>query len=162
MSETLPLLYEGNGLFRLQSFLKRVEQIPFSTCWYWIGGLYKDGYGKIWHTGKEYKAHRYSYELHNGPIPFGMHVCHKCDVPSCVNPDHLFVGTRNDNMHDMAMKGRSTHSERHHRAKLSIEQVREIRAKRYSGQSVKNLAAEYGVSKGRISEIVHQKTWRRV
>lgn len=143
-------------------FLQRVEMVPFSTCWYWIGGMYADGYGKARHQGKECKAHRYSYMLHKGPIPNGMHVCHKCDEPSCVNPDHLFIGTRNENMRDMAEKGRSAHGARHGMAKLSIEQVREIRAKRDNGQSMRAIAAEYGVSGGRISEIVHRKSWRRV
>lgn len=162
MSDLLPMRYEGSGMFRCKSFMERVEMIPFSTCWYWIGAMYQNGYGKARHAGRECYAHRYSYNLYKGPIPDGMHVCHRCDDPSCVNPDHLFVGTRDDNMSDMAIKGRSAHGERHGSAKLSVEQVREIRSKRNAGQSVTAIAAEYGVSKGRISEIVHRKAWRRV
>jgi hypothetical protein len=79
-------------------------------CWEWIASKTRNGYG-FFHRGgrvdrKPIRAHRLSWELHNGPIPDGLWVLHKCDNPCCVRPDHLFIGTRSDNMKDCAAKGR--------------------------------------------------------
>lgn len=79
---------------------------PNTGCWLWKHGTHKFGYGFFKHAG-EVTAHRVSWVLHNGPIPDGMHVLHRCDVPQCVNPDHLFLGTHTDNMKDCARKGRT-------------------------------------------------------
>ncbi len=76
-------------------------------CWNWARGSFRAGYGAIAHGKRTLKAHRVSYELHVGPIPAGMLVCHKCDNPRCVNPDHLFLGTVRDNALDMVSKGRA-------------------------------------------------------
>lgn len=83
----------------------------FTTpCLLWTGRKSKDGYGKINRKGKTLSAHRYSWTLVNGPIPEGLFVLHKCDVPTCINPDHLFLGTHQDNMDDMKNKGRATNA----------------------------------------------------
>lgn len=76
-------------------------------CWLWLGTKSADGYGSIRHAGKMRKAHRVAYELMRGVIPDGGQICHHCDNPACVNPDHLFVGTNRDNMIDRQRKGRS-------------------------------------------------------
>jgi hypothetical protein len=78
------------------------------TCWLWTGARFLSGYGMIWKEGKQALAHRVAYELAKGPIGPGLYVCHTCDVPSCVNPKHLWLGTREDNWADMRRKGRNS------------------------------------------------------
>ena len=84
-------------------FFAKVEKTE--SCWIWTGSQLR-GYGQFWLGGKLHIAHRVSWVLHVGPIPFGLHALHKCDNPSCVNPEHLFLGTAKTNVHDMMDKGR--------------------------------------------------------
>lgn len=87
-----------------------VEMIPECGCWIWMPSLQTQGYGRIAFNQKNDKrkmlAHRTSYQIFKGNIPAGANVLHRCDMPSCVNPDHLFTGTQKDNMQDMIKKGR--------------------------------------------------------
>lgn len=76
-------------------------------CWLWTAGRFTTGYGMFYYNGKHVLAHRFSYQQFVGDIPEGYFVCHKCDTPLCVNPDHLFAGTRLENMQDMSRKGRT-------------------------------------------------------
>lgn len=86
------------------------------NCWEWTGLLNAWGYGRFW-TGRHMSAHRYSWELHNGPIPAGLYVCHHCDNRKCVRPDHLFLGTQRDNLLDASRKGRLPNQQKTHCAK---------------------------------------------
>lgn len=89
------------------SFHELYTKEPMSGCWLWTGSFFANGYGRFKEIGVTgQKAHRRSYEIHKGKIPEGMYVCHSCDNPPCVNPDHLWLGTNSDNMKDMVRKGR--------------------------------------------------------
>lgn len=89
-----------------ERFEERYIPVPESGCWIWTGHIRTNGYGAMSIKSKLQYAHRISWELHNGPIPEGLFVLHKCDNPPCVNPDHLFIGTQKDNLQDAFKKGR--------------------------------------------------------
>ncbi len=138
------------------------------TCWLWQGGTIGNGYGTITsggHYGRTLLAHHVSWEWAYGPIPNGLWVLHKCDVPPCVNPEHLWLGTHSDNMQDRARKGRANHAlgEAHGGAKLTNEQVISIRA-RYGTRDLtcKTLAIEYGVSATTICLVANGRIWRHL
>lgn len=153
------------------------------ACWNWLWTLDVKGYGRVWFMGQKRLAHRVSWILNKGDIPPGLLVCHKCDNPRCVNPEHLFLGTPADNSNDMKSKGRARaglsdnpvhHANaavrmrkvlkihdtrpRHGSAKLTFEQVKEILS---STGTHRSLGARYGVSEGTIRAIRNGKTWSR-
>jgi|EndMetStandDraft_8_1072994.scaffolds.fasta_scaffold717341_2 HNH endonuclease len=98
--------------------LIQVVQGPLETeCWVWVGGRNNSGYGTIHRNGWPEGTHRTSWQVHRGPIPDGLWVLHKCDVPSCCRPDHLFLGTAQDNIDDMMAKGRHRYRAKARRAK---------------------------------------------
>lgn len=89
-------------------FEERHVTVPEAGCWIWIGRCKASGYGRIGiGRNRQFMAHRVSWELHRGPIPAGKYVCHKCDTPACVNPDHLFLGSAEDNAKDRESKARA-------------------------------------------------------
>jgi hypothetical protein len=90
----------------VEKFWSRVAMIPFHECWEWNGARTSSGYGSFKFKGKRYVASRASWEIHFGQVPSGLYVCHHCDNPGCVRPDHLFIGTSSDNMLDASSKGR--------------------------------------------------------
>ena len=96
----------------IEKFQAKYIPVTESGCWLWFGANSARDYGDFWFNGKMRRAHRVSWELAHGPIPPGMFVCHTCDVPSCVNPDHLFLGDRAANMRDCVKKGRQFPSRR--------------------------------------------------
>ena len=136
-------------------------------CLVWTGATTAAGYGVLTTSGKRGYAHRASYEAHVAPIPAGQYVCHTCDNPPCINPDHLFAGTHADNVRDAATKGRIRppvhRGEAQHKSKLTTREVREIRH-RYSGGGVtmRALAAEYGVTRAMVGYIIRRKSWAHV
>lgn len=142
-----------------EKFWKHVEKTD--TCWLFTGP--GDRYGHIWDNGHIRQAHRISYEMHIGPIPDGMKVCHQCDVMRCVNPDHLFLGTHADNMSDRNDKGRQCKGERYPHAKLNETDVRAIRAS-YAARdaTTKELAARYNVSLSLIGHVIARRNWKHV
>jgi hypothetical protein len=141
-------------------------------CWTWSG--FDTDYPRFWLAGKLVKAHRLSWELANGPIPPGLWVLHLCDNKRCVRPDHLYVGTRADNLRDMRRKGRGfvpsinrpasmPRGERNGFAKLTSEQVRMMR-QRYAagGVTYAQLGREFGTDEANVGSIIQRKTWRHV
>lgn len=145
----------------LERFNAKWTPCPATGCWLWLGALRKFGYGAFSVKDANIKqAHRASWHLHRGSIPQGMWVLHRCDVPSCVNPGHLFLGNAYDNMHDAFAKGRNLIDGTHNgRAKLTLEQVADIRTRR---MKQKEFAALYGVRPPIISKILSGDRWKNV
>jgi len=138
---------------------------PNTGCWLWTGGTDSNGYGKIMLNYKVLGAHRVSWEVHHGPIPPGLYVCHKCDVPGCVNPDHLFLGTHRENMRDKMAKGRANtpFGSPHANAKLNENQVRIIkRLLSFGTVAQTDIAAAFGVNQRTVSNIKINKGWAHV
>lgn len=139
--------------------MQRVER--GESCWLWTGPLDRDGYGEWQYAERRQKAHRWAFELFVGPIG-ALQVCHTCDVPNCVNPAHLFLGTQADNMHDMQAKGRKydKRGERHHMAILNEVTVLAIRAE-YDGKrgSRSRIARTRGLNYQTVSDIVMRRRW---
>lgn len=138
-------------------------------CWIWQGYVFNTGYGGIYtplapkkHTYRQ--AHRISYKAHKGDIPEGLCVCHTCDVKLCVNPDHLWLGTSQENIADMVQKGRQARQkgEAHGHAKLEAADVLEIRARESWGEERKLIASLYGVPPTTITQIVNRSTWSHI
>ena len=142
-------------------FMNNVDKT--SSCWLWTGALGRGGYGRATAArGKKNRselAHRLSHKLFKGPIPKGMFVCHTCDNPRCVNPDHLWLGTRQDNVDDMVSKGRSLRGTRNPHARLNPQQVREIRRRVAEGENRKDIQEEYGIAPSTLHSIIKRVSW---
>lgn len=159
-------------------FWSRVIVGPPDTCWMFLGGEMKKKYGQICFGNTTMTSHRFAYYLTHGELPEGMDICHHCDQPACVNPSHLYAGTRAENLRDMTVRNRRargdshgsrTHPERvrrgeiHSASKLTEYQVKEIRRLyRPRVTTVPMLAAQFGVSRGTVFAIIQRKTWAHV
>jgi hypothetical protein len=135
---------------------------PNTGCWLWMGSLNRQGYGHACWGGKRQNASRLAMEMEVGPIPAGLHACHRCDNPPCVNPAHLFLGTPKENMQDRKRKGRNAnqHGENGPRAELAPAEVAEIRNMRLSGHLLREIATTFDVSEATVSRIASRKTWK--
>jgi hypothetical protein len=148
-----------------QRFWEKVDKRGKKECWPWTGATNGQGYGYIGNTMRQGMrfAHRLSYELHFEP-PGDLCVCHKCDNAACVNPAHLFLGTRQDNNADKHAKGRDydRHGEKNPKAKLTASDVIEIRMLRAEGMTQQKLADKFGACQVNISAIVRRMIWKEV
>ena len=127
------------------------QVIKNGECWDWPVTSAKNGYPQTSVNGKTTSLTRYAYELFIGPIPDGQMVCHTCDRPPCVNPDHLFLGTQHDNMHDCLLKNR-------HPKWLSLTQVEDIKAKLLAGETYRSIAKTFNISRETVISIAKRKT----
>ena len=156
---------EGRSL--RQRFWGMVDSQRKDQCWEWQGKRSRQTqYGRIRVLGKEYFAHRLSWIIHHGTIPGGLCVLHRCDVPACVNPHHLFTGTHDDNMQDMFHKGRNPGKpptylgERNPNSRLTADQVREIRQRYRDGvESYAALGREFNVPGSAVRKIILGINW---
>ena len=152
----------------IEGFWKRVDKLGPDECWIWRGchrppnpcgmvygaySLYLDG------KTKNYRAHRLAWMLANGSIPEGKVIMHTCDVPLCVNPEHLRCGTQADNIHDRDRKGRQLRGETHNMVKLTEENVMDIRS---SNDSDKEMAQRYGVHESTIYGARVGRKWKHL
>lgn len=151
-----------NQPFSEAEFFMRVA-FGASDCWYWVGQICQLGYGVY----RNKKAHRLAWGLFHGPIPDGLFVLHKCDVRACVNPDHLFLGTQQENVADMIAKGRAVHpvhkfGEDNPVSKLTEDMVREMRAAyKAGGVTQYQLADRYGVAVMTINRAIRGICWSK-
>lgn len=155
----------------IDRFMKYVSPEPNSGCWLWTGPERTNGYGSFSIGGKNFYAHRWSYQYHVGEIPQGLNVCHHCDTPACVNPKHLWIGTQKDNLQDASKKGRTAFQRYPElckrgidspHAKLVDDDIRRIRRLVAGGTRQAALAREYGVSRSAIYGIVSRKRWKHI
>jgi hypothetical protein len=154
----------------LYRFARRVYLAP-SGCWEWRGAVNEHGYGILGRGRRgdgNVKAHRVSYEIHHGvTLEPDVCVCHHCDNPCCVNPQHLFIGSQHENLADMRRKQRDSRppvfmGTANQQAKLTPEQVAHIRKLSAAGHSSRAVAAQFGISKTAVLSIVNLNTWRHV
>lgn len=184
MSEETPQMNghhdETTGRFvshpTVERFWSKVDRS--GECWIWTAGKASFGYGSFWDGSRHVRSHRFAFERENGPIAEGLCVLHRCDQPACVRPDHLFLGTRDDNMADMVNKGRQASGERTGaclyperralgerlpQARLTDDLVRSIRDRYRTGTVLqRQLAEEFGVNQSTISLVVRGSTWGHV
>ncbi len=147
----------------LERFERSYMPVTECGCWIWLktlGADQHDAYGKITMPGGAQKrAHVLSYELHKGPVPKGSIVRHTCDIPCCVNPGHLLLGTKADNTADCVARDRHLYGGRSPRAKLTAKEVRAIRKDR---RQYKTIAAEYGIGISTVGGIKTKLRWKHL
>lgn len=149
--------------FKLEVLIERFHKKYIKNengCWIWISAK-NNWYGNFCMIGKQEKSHRASYRLFKGEIPVNMVVSHSCDVPSCVNPDHLTASTQKENIHEQIKRNRNTRGSLSHHAKITPREVVAIRALWCTGKLTQGeMAKAYGLRQQSISKIVTNKKWR--
>jgi hypothetical protein len=150
-----------NNLSIEDRFWQKVQKT--ASCWLWTASKFKGkGYGQFQVNGSPKRAHRVSWEFHRGPIPEGLQVLHECDNQSCVNPDHLFLGTQLANMQDKVAKNRQARGHQNGRAKMTWSEVRDARAAHLLGESYSAIAKRLGVGKTTIALMLNGITWKEL
>jgi len=157
------------------------ERTP-AGCWEWTRGRFRSGYGAAYVDGRQQVAHRVAYEIVKGPIPAGMYVCHRCDNPPCINPDHLWLGSHRENMHDAIRKGRSSkppvhvggehwrlkyphmveHGEDNPNAIMTDEQVIQMRKDYVSGHPLDAICARYEINRSTMHDYTSGRSWKHL
>lgn len=149
----------GERIILEAEFWSRVDRSAGpGACWPWKGySSHQAGYGRLVWRRHLYHAHRLAHEVAHGPIPARLYVLHSCDNPPCCNPDHLSVGTNQDNLRDAAAKGRTARAN----ALLTWDSVAEIRRRAASGETGQSLATAFGISKSAACRVINGTTWNR-
>lgn len=143
-------------------FWSLVDDSTDDGCWLWLGGV-RNSYGRLYIGGGQcMSAHRAAYEIGHGVEPGKLHVCHRCDVRTCVNPSHLFLGTTQDNTADRTEKGRSARGESSGTSKFTEAKMREMHARRLSGETVIALSRELGVGRNLLRVFFSGQTWKHL
>lgn len=149
----------------IDRFMDKVKICSENDCWLWTGATDNAfGYGKFRLNGKSINAHRASFILFNGEIPEGLFVCHKCDNPPCVNPEHLFVGTSEDNNKDRSNKGRTARLDGYlsPSAKLNVPIVLKIREMYENNTTVAKISKLLNISYRTVWDVCNRISWRNV
>lgn len=133
-----------------ERLMEKMTPAP-NGCWEWTGGMRADGYGLVWFEGKAQRAHRIAYQVLKGPLDTKDVLCHKCDNRKCINPDHIFIGSRADNVRDAASKNRMPHGKSHWNATLSDAQIAMIRS--IEGVTYTEIARQFGVAQSTVSRL---------
>jgi hypothetical protein len=150
----------------LEKFFSKIAPPNERGCREWQGSRLASGYGQCRIANKCYVASRVAWILAHGPIPDGLFACHRCDNPPCCTPEHLFLGTQDDNMGDCAAKGRIRGNtvccgEINHMAKITNETVLEIR-RLSSEMSQQEIARTFGITRANVGQILRRKTWKHL
>lgn len=146
----------------IDKFWLKTNKRSDDECWIYVGGKDKDGYAQFWDGDNQVhtRAHIYSAKIHLGKKMPNMCVCHKCDNPSCVNPNHLFYGTALDNQQDKMAKNRQAKGESQGHSKLTNEQIEQIRAR--ANESYKVLCKEFNLVPSTVYRIWHNQSWKHI
>ena len=152
----LPTLTERE----LKNFWAKVRKTD--SCWIWTSPTESSGHARFQMRYSRYSVHRLSYFIHTGIDPLERLVCHSCDVPNCVNPSHLFLGTPLQNTRDALSKWRLHHGQNHYNAKLTDADVVEIRKLRAQGETLKSIAHRFGVHLSLIHLVAHRRNWKHI
>jgi hypothetical protein len=156
---------QPQGRQDLADKLLKQAVVGLDNCWLWTGHRTVYGYGMVHYQGKQQYVHRLSYELFNGEFPKNMNICHKCDVKLCLNPDHLFIGTQKDNIHDMIRKERNSRGERHVGAVLTeaaVHFIREHYKPKHPELGFQAMGRKFGVDGETVRDAYVRRTWKHI